>query len=172
MTDKFLIILFLAFFVDAQIWNDKKIIQPGEESNFNKLAGLGTLIASKIDLPSKNLPQNSNNGQQSNSNFKKPDVISRPSKPYWIQQKTVTNTGEIIIEKLVGGIKFDCSSRPTGHWRDSIYCDIFHACVFGHQRKTYSCPFVGEYTYFDEFTHRCEFLRANPSGCSTRVFFH
>lgn len=71
-----------------------------------------------------------------------------------IQQPTITNTGETIIENLVGGIPFDCRGRPSGHWRDGRFCDIFHACVFGMQRKTYACPFVGERTYFDEITRR------------------
>ena len=72
-----------------------------------------------------------------------------------IQQPTITNTGETIIETLVGGIPFDCSGRPSGHWRDGKFCDIFHACVFGYQRKTYACPFsYGERTYFSEITRR------------------
>ena len=72
-----------------------------------------------------------------------------------IQQPTITNTGETIIETLVGGIPFDCAGRPSGHWRDGKFCDIFHACVFGYQRKTYACPFsYGERTYFSEITRR------------------
>jgi hypothetical protein len=72
-----------------------------------------------------------------------------------IQQPTITNTGETIIETLVGGIPFDCAGRPSGHWRDGKFCDIFHACVFGYQRKTYACPFsYGERTFFSEITRR------------------
>jgi hypothetical protein len=58
-------------------------------------------------------------------------------------------------ENLISGISYDCSSRPTGPNRDPKYCDIFHACVFGKQEKTYSCPPMGERTYFDESTRRC-----------------
>jgi hypothetical protein len=77
-----------------------------------------------------------------------------PQGAYPIHQPTITNTGETIIENLVGGIPFDCRGRSTGHWRDNKYCDIFHACVYGIQRKTYVCPYVGERTYFDETTRR------------------
>lgn len=102
-----------------------------------------------------------------------PAVVALPvPKPFAIQQPTITSTGEIIIENLLGGIPFNCLGRPTGHFRDTNYCDVFHACVHGQQRKTYSCPFVGEAQYFDDVTRRCEFVRNNPLGCSTRVFFH
>jgi hypothetical protein len=77
-----------------------------------------------------------------------------PQGAYPIHQPTITNTGETIIENLVGGISFDCRGRTTGHWRDGKYCDIFHACVFGIQRKTYVCPYVGERTYYDEQSRR------------------
>ncbi|RNA07284.1 hypothetical protein BpHYR1_033790 [Brachionus plicatilis] len=159
--------------IEAQFWRNDKIVRPWE-LNFNQITGLGTLIASKIDLPPKQPSKNDpNTVQEFNLNLNKPEsIVSRPSNPYRIQQHTITNTGESIIENLVGGIDFDCSTRPTGHWRDSNYCDIFHACVFGHQKKTYSCPYVGEYTYFDDLTHKCEFLRANPSACRSKIFFH
>lgn len=93
-------------------------------------------------------------------------------KPFAIQQPTLTSTGEIIMENLLGGVPFNCLGKPTGHFRDTNYCDVFHACVHGQQRKTYSCPFVGEAQYFDDVTRRCEFVRNNPLGCSTRVFLH
>ena len=83
-----------------------------------------------------------------------------------IQQPVVSTQGEIIIENTIGGIPFDCRGRPTGHWRDTRFCDIFHACVHGYQRKTYACPIVGERTYFDEVTKRCEFVSRNPLVCS------
>ncbi|CAF0988220.1 unnamed protein product [Brachionus calyciflorus] len=91
--------------------------------------------------------------------------------PFPIQQQTITNTGEKIVENLIGGIQFDCATRPTGHWRDGKFCDIFHACVHGQQRKTYVCPIVGERTYFDEVTKRCEFLNQNQSACTTNSFY-
>lgn len=95
-----------------------------------------------------------------------------PQGAYPIHQPTITNTGETIIENLVGGISFDCRGRSTGHWRDTKYCDIFHACVFGIQRKTYVCPYVGERTYFDETTRRCEFVYRNPHGCGSNSYYH
>ncbi|RNA40126.1 hypothetical protein BpHYR1_044115 [Brachionus plicatilis] len=91
--------------------------------------------------------------------------------PYPIKQETMTNTGEKIVENLIGGIPFDCATKPTGHWRDGNFCDIFHACVYGQQRKSYVCPIVGERTYFDEVTKRCEFLNQNPTACSVNQFY-
>ena len=83
-----------------------------------------------------------------------PPQILPGNGPFAIQQPGISNTGEAIIENLVGGIPFDCRGRPTGHFRDTRFCDIFHACVFGSQRKTYACPIVGERTYYDEITRR------------------
>lgn len=92
--------------------------------------------------------------------------------PFPIQAPTITNNGETIIETLVGGVPFNCIGRPTGHYRDSHFCDVFHACVYGQQRKTYACPFVGEAQYFDEITRKCEFVRNNPLGCASNAFYH
>lgn len=61
-------------------------------------------------------------------------------------------------EELVSGIPFDCRGRPNGHWRDQRYCDVFHACISGEQKKTYSCAQLGERIYFDETTRRFEFF--------------
>ncbi|RNA07723.1 hypothetical protein BpHYR1_031204 [Brachionus plicatilis] len=88
-----------------------------------------------------------------------------PSIPYPIQQKTMTPSGEIIIENLIGGLRFNCINKPTGHFRDTFFCDVFHACVHGQQRKTYACPFVGELVFFDDRSRRCEFVRNNAYGC-------
>jgi hypothetical protein len=75
-------------------------------------------------------------------------------------------------ENLITGIQFDCQSRTTGHWRDGRYCDVFHACVYGQQKKTYSCPYVGERSYYDEGLKRCEFISKNPSGCHGSNYYH
>ena len=104
-------------------------------------------------------------------NWNQPAAAAPPSGPYPIQQPTITNTGETIMENLLAGLPFNCVGLPTGHHRDSKYCNIFHACVYGQQRKTYLCPFVGEHTYFDEVTRRCEFVRNNPSVCASSVFY-
>ncbi|CAF1075776.1 unnamed protein product [Brachionus calyciflorus] len=93
-------------------------------------------------------------------------------KPFPIQQSTLAITGEVIIENLLGGIAFNCLGRVTGHYRDTHFCDVFHACVHGQQQKTYTCPFVGESTYFDESTRRCEFVKNNPLACHSKVFYH
>lgn len=81
-------------------------------------------------------------------------VAKQPIAPFPIQKPVVSHTGQIIIENTLGGISFDCRFLPTGHWRDTNFCDVYHACVHGYQRKTYTCPIVGERTYFDEFTQR------------------
>ena len=95
-----------------------------------------------------------------------------PLAPYAIQQPGISSYGEPIIENLIGGIPFDCRGLPTGPVRDNRFCDIFHACVFGQQRKTYACPFVGERTYFEPATQRCEFIRKNPLGCASNAYYH
>ena len=99
-----------------------------------------------------------------------PVAVPVPVGAYPIQQPVVSSQGDIIIENTIGGIPFDCRGRPTGHWRDTRFCDIFHACVHGYHRKTYACPIVGERTYFDEITKRCEFVSRNPAGCAVNVF--
>ncbi len=90
--------------------------------------------------------------------------------PYAIQQPVISATGELIIENTLGGVDFDCRFLPSGHWRDNNFCDVYHACVHGYHRKTYTCPIVGERTYFDELTQRCEFVNRNPNGCSVNRF--
>ncbi|CAF0925971.1 unnamed protein product [Brachionus calyciflorus] len=101
-----------------------------------------------------------------------PVAVIPAQKPFPIQQSTLTSTGEVIIENLLGGIAFNCLGRVTGHYRDNHFCDVFHACVHGQQQKTYTCPFVGESTYFDESTRRCEFVRNNPLACHSKAFYH
>lgn len=108
-----------------------------------------------------------------------PPVFAHPSvqafpvlRPFQIQQPTIATNGQIIFENLLGGVPFNCLGRPSGHYRDNNFCDVFHACVHGYQRKTYTCPFVGEAQYFNEITQRCEFIRNNPLGCASKAFYH
>ena len=84
----------------------------------------------------------------------KPVIVSEPTVPFTIQQPVLSHTGEIIIENTLGGVNFDCSYLPSGHFRDNHFCDVYHACVHGFHRKTYTCPIVGKRTYFDEITQR------------------
>jgi hypothetical protein len=44
--------------------------------------------------------------------------------------------------------------KLNGHWKDTRFCDVFHACISGEQKKTYSCAQLGERIYFDETTRR------------------
>ena len=69
-----------------------------------------------------------------------------------VQQPVLSSTGDLILETVIYGIPFNCIGKPSGHYRDTQFIDIFHACVHGYQRKTYVCPVVGERTYFDEKT--------------------
>jgi hypothetical protein len=65
------------------------------------------------------------------------------------------NQGGITLpENLITGISFDCTGKPTGPNRDTKYCDIFHACVYGQQQKTYACPQIGDRFFFDQATQR------------------
>ena len=57
-------------------------------------------------------------------------------------------------EELISGIVFDCLGKPNGHYRDYIYCDVFHACISNERKKTYSCAHIGERTYFDDVTKK------------------
>lgn len=57
-------------------------------------------------------------------------------------------------QNLITGISFDCSGKVSGFYRDTRYCDVFHACVYGKQLKTYPCPQVGDKFYFDEKTQK------------------
>ena len=60
-------------------------------------------------------------------------------------------------EELISGIKFDCVGKPNGHYRDHLYCDVFHACISNERKKTYSCAHMGARTYFDDATKRYVF---------------
>ncbi|RMZ94261.1 hypothetical protein BpHYR1_034115, partial [Brachionus plicatilis] len=76
-----------------------------------------------------------------------------------------------VQEQTITGISFDCSNKPTGPNKDNQYCDIYHACVFGKQEKTYGCAQNGERFYYDETTQKCEFASKNPSGCTSGNYF-
>jgi hypothetical protein len=53
-------------------------------------------------------------------------------------------------QQILTNIPFECGGRPDGFWRDLRYCDVFHACVGGEQKRSYGCPQVGERFYFDD----------------------
>jgi predicted heme/steroid binding protein len=57
-------------------------------------------------------------------------------------------------QKEVINVVFDCKGRLDGHWRDGRYCDIFHACLAGEQKRSYGCNQVGERFYFDDATQK------------------
>lgn len=59
-----------------------------------------------------------------------------------------------VEENLITGVAFDCANKPTGPNKDPRFCDLYHACVFGRQLKTYSCPQLGERFYYDEKSQR------------------
>jgi len=57
-------------------------------------------------------------------------------------------------QKEVVNVPFDCKGRLDGHWRDARYCDVFHACISGEQKRSYACFQVEERFYFDDVTQK------------------
>ena len=82
-----------------------------------------------------NVKSNILNNFNNNNNFPMPPLVN-------------------IREETIMGVTFDCRGKANGHWRDTRYCDVFHACIGGEQRKTYSCAQLGERVFFDENTKR------------------
>ena len=74
-------------------------------------------------------------------------------------------------QQVLTNVPFDCKGRLDGFWRDTRYCDVFHACVAGEQKRSYGCPQVGERFYFDDQTQRCEFASQNAGGCSANQYY-
>jgi len=71
-------------------------------------------------------------------------------------------------EELIEGIEFDCLGKPDGHYRDYLYCDVFHACIASERKKTYSCAHVGERNYFDDDLKRFV-LKISKNDLITKV---
>ncbi|UJR18059.1 hypothetical protein I4U23_004959 [Adineta vaga] len=76
-----------------------------------------------------------------------------------------------INQSVLTNVPFECRGRLDGFWRDLRYCDVFHACVAGEQKRSYGCPQVGERFYFDDKTQRCEFASKDASGCQGNQYF-
>jgi len=57
-------------------------------------------------------------------------------------------------QKIVVNVQYDCKGRIDGHWRDTRYCDIFHACISGEQKRSYGCNQIGERFYFDDASQK------------------
>jgi hypothetical protein len=57
-------------------------------------------------------------------------------------------------QKIVVNVAFDCKGRIDGHWRDTRYCDVFHACISGEQKRSYGCNQIGERFYFDDASQK------------------
>jgi len=57
-------------------------------------------------------------------------------------------------QKEVINVPFDCRTRIDGHWRDAKFCDVFHACLSGVQKRSYRCTQLGERFYFDDATQK------------------
>lgn len=104
------------------------------------------------------------------SMYAKKDKSMFPSNTYGFEQKQlrdkkVTPTNKNLQQKYsnfillppptlnqkeVVNVPFDCKGRYDGHWRDSRYCDVFHACIAGEQKRSYACFQIGERFYFDD----------------------
>ncbi len=59
-----------------------------------------------------------------------------------------------LSQQVLTNIPFECKGQKDGFWRDLRYCDVFHACVAGEQKRSYGCPQVGERFYFDDNTQK------------------
>lgn len=57
-------------------------------------------------------------------------------------------------QKVVVDVPYDCRGRVDGHWRDQRYCDVFHACIAGEQKRSYGCNQIGERFYFDDVSQK------------------
>ena len=57
-------------------------------------------------------------------------------------------------QKVIVNVPFDCKGRIDGHWRDGRYCDVFHACISGEQKRSYGCNQIGERFYFDDVSQK------------------
>ena len=97
-----------------------------------------------------NKPTNSRLTYSNSGNNKNTDKTKQGS---YLKSFSYPNVGST-NEELVTGIPFDCRRKSNGHWKDMRYCDVFHACIGGEQKKTYSCAQLGERIYFDETTKR------------------
>lgn len=122
----------------------------------------------------------------SDSAYNVPDTSTATSSPATTQQttqqdiysfQTTSNPTTPVkttspSENLIYGVKFDCSGKPTGFYKDPKYCDLFHVCVSFVQKKTYPCPQVGgDRFYYDEALRRCESADKNPSGCPSNTYY-
>ncbi|CAF1120672.1 unnamed protein product [Rotaria sordida] len=74
-------------------------------------------------------------------------------------------------QQVLTDIPFDCKGRLDGFWSDLRYCDVFHACIAGEQKRSYGCPQVGERFYFDEKTQICDFASNKTGGCPTNEYY-
>jgi hypothetical protein len=95
---------------------------------------------------------------ESNGNFGSQNVGGFSNQPSPSQTNVPSQGGNGVVapvtENLLTGIQFDCTNKPTGPNKDPNYCDVFHACVYGKQQKTYGCPQVGDRFYYDASTQK------------------
>ena len=88
-----------------------------------------------------------------NTESKSPSVMSKN-----LQQQKYSNfillPPPVQNQKEVVNVPFDCKGRIDGHWRDARYCDVFHACLAGEQKRSYACFQVAERFYFDDASQK------------------
>ena len=70
------------------------------------------------------------------------------------QSKLILLPPPVPNQKEVMNVPFDCKGRIDGHWRDTQYCDIFHACLAGEQKRSYGCNQISERFYFDDASQK------------------
>lgn len=127
------LVVLVAGTVSAEFyWKDNKIVRQAELGND---ALLKDTIVGQPTLNSLN----SLNSIVVSSDAQKQMAITTPQQP---------------VPTDLQSIKFDCTGKPTGPNKDPKYCDVYHACVFGKQSKTYACDQMGERFYYDENLQR------------------
>lgn len=146
------------------VWKDNKIVRQSELGNdllLKDTAVVQPTVSSSSSLNTLNPLNNIVIGDIQNlQNIQKQAALPVVAAQQVQQQQTDLQS-----------IKFDCTGKPTGPNKDTKYCDVYHACVFGKQAKTYVCDHLGERFYYDEMTQRCEFASNNPLACPSNMYF-
>jgi hypothetical protein len=96
---------------------------------------------------------NNNNNNNNNNQLKEKKItLNKSLQPKY--SNFILLPPPIHNQKVVVNVPFDCKGRIDGHWRDTRYCDVFHACVAGVQQRSYACYQVGQRFYFDDASQK------------------
>ncbi len=97
---------------------------------------------------------NNNNNNNNNKNQLKEKKMTLNKNPQQKYSNFILLPPPMHNQKEVVNVPFDCKGRIDGHWRDVRYCDVFHACIAGEQKRSYACFQVGERFYFDDASQK------------------